>query len=199
MGGTSTPGVQETPLQQSQAKVASQQWADYQKRWVPVQNYYINRTQQNQAGRKAMAEGGLNTDVQQQYSKAGDRLTSSLESRGAGIGSSKDIFANAGLSLDKAAAQGSGRSAADIAVQRQYESGLQDIVSMGRGQKATSNQALEQIADLSGERATANAQISEQNAAGLGQAVGTVVGTPGGWGLGAAINSQSNQAPGLTA
>lgn len=204
MGGSTTPGVAESPLQKAQADVASKQWQDYSKRWVPVQSYFSNRTQSNLAGKKQLAEAGVNTDLQQQYGKAGSQLNAALASRGVGAGSSKDIFANAGLSLDQAAAAGSGKSSADAAVTRQYESGLQDIVGMGRGQKASSDQALSTLADLSGKQAESSAQIAEQNAAGLGQAAGTLIGTPGGWGLGAALNQQSkppdtNYAAGLTA
>lgn len=195
MGGSSTPGVQESPLQTAQAQVAQQQWSDYTKRWVPVQNYFSQRTQGGLGAKQQYAEGAANTNIKQSYGKADQQLNASEASRGALAGSNKDIFSTAGLSNDEGTATGAAKTAADASVQRQYEQGLSDIVGMGRGQQATSNQALSTIANLSGEQANESAQAAEQSAAGLWQGAGALGGAAEGYGLGLAGNQNQQQPP----
>lgn len=194
MGGSSTPGVQESPLQVSQAQIASQQFSDYQKRWVPVQQYFTSRTENNLGAKQQLAEGAANTDIRGQYGAAASKLNTALTSHGIMTGSNRDIMAQNNLSNDEAGASGLSRTATDTAVQRQYQAGLSDIVGMGRGQKATSDQALSTLADQSGQQAAASAEVSEQNAAGLGAAAGTLIGTPAGYGLASLGNRQSQPA-----
>lgn len=195
MGGSSTPGVQESPLQQTQAQIASQQFSDYQKRWVPVQQYFTSRTENNLGAKRQLAEGAANTDLRAQYGAAAGKLNTDLTSHGIMTGSNRDILAQNSLGNDEAGASGLSRTATDAAVQRQYQAGLSDIIGMGRGQKATSDQALSTLADQSGEQAAASAEISEQNAAGRGAVAGTLAGAPLGYGV-AALNNQQSQPQG---
>lgn len=192
MGGSSTPGVQESPLQTTQAQIASQQFSDYQKRWVPVQQYFTSRTENNLGAKQQLAEGAANTDLRAQYGAAAGKLNTDLTSHGIMTGSNRDIMAQNSLGTDEAGASGLSRTATDAAVQRQYQAGLSDIIGMGRGQKATSDQALSTLADQSGEQAASSAEISEQNAAGRGAVAGTLAGAPLGYGV-ASLNNQQSQ------
>lgn len=189
-GGGGGNQIKETPLQKTQAAVASEQWKDYEKRWLPVQQFFIRRTEGSEPSTKGLLEGRANADIQGRYGNAETGLNASLGARGAVAGSGKSIFGNARLAGDKASSLGSTLNNVDDAVTRHYLGGLQDIVQLGRGQRATSDSALSDIAGLSGQQAAAQAQIAEQDAAGLGEAIGTGVGTAGGYGLSALLNRQ---------
>lgn len=183
MSGGGGNQIPETPLQKAQAQVASQQWQDYQKRWLPVQQFFIQRTESNLPAKRAYLEGVGNTDVRGQFENAREGLNAALSQRGALPGSNASVFGNEKLASSKGQALGLNRTNVDDAVTRQYLGGLQDIVQMGRGQQATSDAALSDIAGMSGRSAAAQAQAAEQEAAGLGEAIGTGVGLGGGYGL----------------
>ena len=191
-GGNYVPA---TPLETEQANIAQQQWQDYNKRWLPVMQFYRDRTEGNLPARKEFAEGRADADVQRQYGNAAMGLESSLASSGSGPGSGKYLGALTDLAGSKGTELGLSRASADDAVQRQYEAGLSDIIAMGRGQQATSDQALASLADLSGQQAAASAQVAAQNAAGLGEAIGTGLGIGGGYGLQSAMPKQANIDP----
>ncbi len=190
MSGGGDTNVPETPLETAQANVAKAQYADYQKRWLPVQQQFIARTEGNEGAKKAASEGAANVDVQGRFGDAQQGLNTSLSNRGALPGSGKSIFGNTKFAGDKGQAAGLTRTNVDDVVDRQYMSGLQDIVSMGRGQRATSDQALSTIAGLSGQEATANAEASAQDAAGAGEAIGTGIGIGGSY-----LLPKANQTP----
>lgn len=175
--------IPETPLQIEQAKIAKDQYADYQKRWSPVITYYKNRTDKGLGFKKQLAAGEANTDIQSKFGQAGDALSAGLRSRGVETGSGKDVAARAKLSSSKAAALGGGLALSQDAVDQQYENAIQSIVGIGRGERVQANQALGTVAGLSGEQAGANAQAAAQDAAGLGQALGVGLGGAAAYGL----------------
>lgn len=195
MSGGSTPGVTESPLQKSQVNVAQQQWQAYSQKALPAISYWRNRAESNLGAKKQFAEGGADADTQNQFGAADQKLDTDLTSHGIDLGSGKGIFAQNSLSDSKAQALGLSKTDADAAIQQQYESGLGDIVSQGRGIQSTSDQGLATVADISGEQATQAAQLSEENAAGLGEAIGTGVGIGGGYGISSAMRGSPAPVP----
>lgn len=194
-GGGGSNVIPETPLQKTQAMVAAQQWSDYNKRWAPVQEFFINRTKGGQGAKQLFLEGKNNADVEGQFGNAEAGLNAALARKGALPGSGASIFAATKLAGDAGTSLGMGKVNVDDAVTRQYMGGLQDIVAMGRGQRATSNQALADVASLSGQVAAANAEAAQQDAAGLGEAIGTGVSMAGTYGLMGAMNRAKKGPP----
>lgn len=195
MSGGDTPGVTETPAQKAKAQVAQSQWQNYSKKSLPVISYWRDRSLANLGAKNEFAEGTSNADTRGAFGNAATKLDTDATSHGIDLGSDKGIFGQAGLSDNKAAALGLSKTDADAAVRQQYESGLGDIVSVGRGGQATSDQGLATVADLSGEQAAETAQLSEENAAGLGGAIGTGLGVPGGFGISSAMRGSPAPVP----
>lgn len=175
--------IPETPVEKAQADIAKQQYADYTKRWAPIITYYKNRTDQGLGGKKQLAAGEANTDIQGRFGQADEALSSNLKSRGIQSGSSKDVAARAKLSDSKSAALGGGLALSQDAVDQQYHNAIQNIVGIGRGERVQADQAMSTLAGLSGEQAQANAQAAAQDAAGLGEALGVGLGGAAAYGL----------------
>lgn len=177
MGGDN--GVEETPAQQALAQHANNLMADYQKRWVPVQQRMIETThlmgREGSAAREAAA-GRAGADVEARFGQAGQKLQAGLNASGAGVGSSKAKLAMGGLSLDKAAAKGQNVALSDQAITGAYMQGLSSIAALGRGERAQVNTGLADQASMSAKQAAQDAQISLQNRMGEAQLAGQAVG-----------------------
>jgi hypothetical protein len=173
MSGGGNSAVPETPLQQAQAQVAQQKWADYRQRWLPVQEFYKSRAEGGLPSRFGFATGEANADAQGQFGNAYGLVNTRMSQAGDVAGSNASIFGNVGLAGEQAGAAGLAKTNATDAVTRQYLAGLGDIVAMGRGQQATSDQSLNDLAGLSGQEAAAQAQAAEQDAEIPGTAAGT--------------------------
>lgn len=189
MSGGDTPGVQTTPAQKAQADVAVSKWKAYSAKSLPAINYWKSRTMANLGSKDQFAEGTGNVDARGAFGNAATKLDTDAVSHGIDLGSDKGIFGQVNLADNKAQALGLSKTDADAAVRQQYEFGLGDIVTVGQGGQASSDQGLATVADLSGEQAAQTAAVSEEDAAGLGSAIGTGLGIPGGYGISTAMRA----------
>lgn len=171
--------VKETEAQKAFADVASKNWDDYQRRWVPVQNVFKQRVEQIGAS-KPVAIGRAATDVTGEFGKARTGLDVSNASRGINVGSGRGIFGDANLDTSQASSKSAVMGSADRSIDEQYFKGLTDVINIGRGEKASAEFGSENLANMSAERARADAQNSQLASAGIGSGIGTAVGTAGG-------------------
>lgn len=188
--------VQETSQQKALAQFAAERFADYRKRWLPVQQRLAQQIEAmgapDSAARRA-AEGKANVDTQIAFGKAQGALEKSLTNSGAAPGSGRFNLADTGLAADAAKSKGLGMTVADQMIDDAYTQGLSALAATGQGQKASVDDSLARQARQSGAQAAADAEASlSAHAAQWG--VGAQL---AGAGLGAAMKPRTPQPPGM--
>ena len=178
-GGAS---VGETGAEQEQAAVAAAQAQDYFDRWVPVQDYYIQRAQ-DLGSMKNEAMGAAAGDAAGQFAAVQPHVEALLDRREAGVGSGRQVMGLADLSDAQAQSLGTGLAAMSGAVMNHYEQGLADIVAMGRGEQSSADAGFGALAQDSAAQARSDAQVAAADAAGTGEAIGSAMGLGGGYAL----------------
>lgn len=187
----------ETPRQRALAEYAANQWADYVKRWAPLQQRLAQQIQASGASdsvARRAAAGKANVDTQIQFGKAQGGLEKALTNSGAAPGSGRFNLAVTGMGADAAKSKGLGLTVADQMVDDAYVQGLSALAATGRGEKAMVSNSLAQQAAQSGRQAAADAEASlSEHAAQAG-----LVGQLAGYGLGAAMRPSAPQPAGMS-
>jgi hypothetical protein len=172
----------ETPQQRAMAQHATNMFADYQQRWLPVQQKLASQIEaMGKPGSAArnLAAGKASTDTAIQFGRAQGALEKGLSNTGALPGSARATAAEAGMGADRAAATGLGGVIADQQIDQAYTQGLSSLMAMGRGERASVGGELADQAAQSARQSQADAQASLQGR--MGEA--GMVGTLGGFGL----------------
>lgn len=185
--------VQETPQQRAMAEFARKSFDDFKTRWAPLQRRLAAQIQM--AGKadspaERLAEGKASTDTAIKFSEASKEAEKRLTGSGAGLGSPRATAAMAGMSDDQATSTGLGLSIADQQIEDAYIEGLGALTAMGRGERASVGDALGVQARQSMRQATADAETSLSNRAGVAGLAGQFAGYGlqqglKGWGPGA--------------
>lgn len=126
-------------------RIAVERWNDYQTRFVPVENEYIESVQQTDAD-YADARGGAAASVQQSFGAAEDDLRGNLFAAGLTPDSSQFTSAIEGLGLDRALSLGTAANEAEVATDNRHLQGLQSVVQMGQGQAMNAIQGKGEVA-----------------------------------------------------
>lgn len=157
-----------------QAQIAKDQWNKYKEIYEPLEKRVVGEAQSFGAPSDfAKAAGDAQATVSQQYSKARDQLT-----RQPGVDPSSAAYqaSMVGLNMAEAAQGAVQQNAARQGVQDTAYARKQSAVAMGKGLDTTASAGLGSVASSNASRAaTAQAQANQQ-AAGIGQLTGTVVG-----------------------
>lgn len=157
-----------------QAQIAKDQWNKYKEIYEPLEKQVVGEARGYETtANYAKAAGDAQATVSQQYSKARDQLT-----RQPGVDPSSAAYQSSMVGLNMAeAAQGAvQQNAARQGVQDTAYARKQAAVAMGKGLDTTAASGLGSVASSNASRAaTAQAQANQQ-AAGIGQLTGTVVG-----------------------
>ncbi len=189
--------VEETPQQRAMVQLASDQLADYEKRWRPVQMQFAKRVEsmggKDSAARRAAA-GAAATETTARFEQGRGALETALAGSGAGLSSGRAKAALIGMGDDQATSRGMGMAGSDQAVDDAYTQALGALASIGRGEKATATNAMAQQANTSARVAQNDASMSAANRAGNMQLAGTVAGI----GMGASMNRAPNIPKGFT-
>lgn len=130
-GGSNGPS--QTPEEAELGKIAIERWNDYQTRFKPIENQFIEDVQADASDYDA-ARGATTTAVQQNFGQAEDALKDNIFATGIDPSSSEFMDSLKGLSLDRALSGGTGLNETDLAVDNQHLQGLQTVVAMGQGQ-----------------------------------------------------------------
>lgn len=130
-------GGQETPEQTAEEKalgeIAIERWNDYQNRFVPIEDQYIEDVQKTDADFED-ARGRTTAAVNMAFDGAEDKVKQNLFASGVAPDSGQFIDAMDGISEDRGLSLGTGLNESDIAVDTQHLKGLQSVVQMGQGQ-----------------------------------------------------------------
>lgn len=169
-GGGST----ENEYTRAQGKISNEMYADYQQTYRPVESTLINKVTElgtdaamERSSGNAVAETGL------QFAKQRGALERSLTSYGVDPSSGKYAGKMASMGLAEASASAANGNAARANQRAQYISGLQNIVSVGRGVQASASSGLASAGQQQSAADSAARAAKAQGEASAGAAVGT--------------------------
>lgn len=157
-----------------QSQIAKEQWNKYKEIYEPLEKQVVAEAQNYEnPARYAKAAGDAQATVSQQFSKARDQLT-----RQPGVDPSSAAYqaSMVGLNMAEAAQGAVQQNTARQGVQDTSYARKQAAVAMGKGLDTTAASGLASVASANASRAaTAQAQANQQ-AAGIGQLTGTIIG-----------------------
>lgn len=170
--------VKETPQQRAMAEHAANLYADYKKRWLPVQQNLAAQVQEMgkaDSSARHLATGKAATDTAAQFAGAQGALEKTL-ANSTGLGSSRAKLAITGMGEDRAKATGLGTTIADQQIDDAYTEALGALAATGRGERAQVSNSLTRQAGMSAHQAQADAQAALTERMGQARVVGTVAG-----------------------
>lgn len=137
-GGGQTP--QTNPEEQALAAISQQKWNEYKKRYIPLENQWIEQVQSldnpmyhNQASSQVSNESKIQFGAQ----------TPGLANSTVGGGVGNADYLNQAKTISQA------RNKANLGVTDRYLKGLEGVIAMGQGQSVQSLQGLSDVADTS--------------------------------------------------
>ncbi|SHO54416.1 hypothetical protein [Vibrio quintilis] len=169
--------VKETSYEKAAADVANQQWDIYKNELSQYEDNFIDRVG-NYNSDSNMADTKSDTDLayNSSYSQARDNAAANMTASGIDPSSKKFGSAQADLTTNQATSQAQTVNQAQSSEQDKYTAGLQDVVALGSGQKATALAGLSDVASMSASKARSDAETSFNTSAGLKQTVGAAAG-----------------------
>ena len=187
-GGGDKP--KQTAEEKELGRIAVERWNDYQVRFKPIEDQYINDVQMTDSDFNQV-RGSTATSVQQAFSGAETDLTNNLFASGVDPSSGAFIDALDGVSQDRGLSLGTGINEAENAVDNAHVQGLQNVVAMGQGQATQAIDGMGQMAGNATNEAINRSNNSfQERSAGL-QLAGTVAGA----GTAMYMNSPSSATP----
>lgn len=177
MCGGGDTDIANTEAQKALAEVAAGKWTDYQEKFVPMQNEFIQDVQ-DMDGQKAMDEA---TNV------AGVTNSSNVTSQ---VGGTAQAMAASGVNPNSTqfkqgvsnAAQSAGVTAAgntskvQVSQQDRYLQGLDAVNAMGSGQEASAISGMGDLAEMSHQDSVNSYQNNIQSQQSTNQVIGAGVG-----------------------
>lgn len=167
--------VKETAEEQALAKIAAEQWNEYQSRFVPMENKFIEGVQQTEDD-YAYAEGVGAGRVQEEASDAAKTYRGMATKTGAQPGSGKGISMMSGLAAKTGKAGAEVVTDAHDAVDDLHNRGLMTAVQMGRGQAADAQLGLTEVASDASRKGIRDSYNRFTEGAANQQAVGQAAG-----------------------
>ena len=137
--------VKETSEEKEIAKISREQWNEYQTRFRPFEDEWIKNTEMD-AGDHAKMTGQVNTAVGSEFDK--EQAVGEKQMFKAGMDPSSGVYKAmvSGVNVDRGAATGKSKSISSQAVDDQTYQGLQQAISLGRGQAVTAGRDMTSLA-----------------------------------------------------
>lgn len=157
--------VKESEQERALTEIAGQQLQDYQARWEPLQMAAAGKIEEMgkaNSWERQMAKGQVAAENRANFSATADKVDAAQTNSGAGIGSGRFMANESGVADDQARSTGMGIQKADTAIDRAYTQGLSNLMSIGRGEKASANDSFAQLAQSGAQEAQGNAMDSAQ-------------------------------------
>lgn len=183
-GGPDTP--EQTPEERALGEIAIERWNDYQNRFVPIEDQYIEDVQKTESDFED-ARGKTTAAVNMAFDGAEEKVKDNLIASGVAPDSGQFIKAMDGITEDRGLSLGTGLNESDIAVDTQHLKGLQSVVQMGQGQAGDALDGMGSVAADATRDAIDRAERSFQNR----QAGLHLVGNVAGAGAAGYMNSSS--------
>lgn len=174
--------VKETAAEKEAAAVAKEQWDLYKSELSPYEDMFMSKVDKlnsEQAYDKSAAD--TNLGYQQAFTEARGNTANSLASAGVDPASGKYQAAMDDITTRQATGQIDTTNRAQTDQANKYIAGLQDVVSIGQGQKAEALQGFSSQANAAQRQAISDASNAQASANARASAVGTGLGLAGGY------------------
>ena len=156
--GKKSDEQKETKYQKELAKVAADQWNDYQDTFVPVENEYIRKTKHmGDESQYDKVAGDINSSFNSSYDEAGRQVDRGLAAAGVNPASGKASGAQTNLIEDKLGKENQTTSAGQHNATQRYTGNMKNVVAIGKGQQAQATAGLQDISAASGRKASSDA------------------------------------------
>lgn len=167
--------IKETAEEREMAKIATEQWNDYQQRFLPLENRLFGEVRSTE-GEYAQAAGYTNAATSQAFDGGEERARAGLFAGGSRPGSGKFADTMSGLANDEALSGALNQVDTGQQVSNQEISGLQSLVGLGRGQTNSAQGLLASGASNAQSQAYQDARNALQNRMNVQAGIGTVAG-----------------------
>ena len=184
MGKGGSNEVKETEAQKAQAEVAQKQWDLYKTDLQQYEDIFMDKVDAlNNENEYDKLAGTAALGTAQSFGSARQGLADNLAAAGVDPTSGRYQEAMKDLETDQALSQTDTTNRAQSSQQDKYVAGLQDVASIGQGQKAEALQGYSDLASSSLNKAAVNAQTALANKGATQGAVGAVAGAGLAYGL----------------
>lgn len=171
------PSVEETKEEQAFAEIAGKKWQYYQDNFKSLESDYMDDVDAlNTDGARDFASGAAGSSTAAAFDDAQKQAAKELIGGGINPSSGKFQSTISGLSDYQGMAATENKTMAENSVDDQYVGGLQNISAIGRGQSATAQAGMGDLASNAASKATSDAYSSFNKKAGTINAIGSVGG-----------------------
>jgi len=171
--------IQETSAEIEASKIAEEQWRDYQARFVPAENKFIESVHLDEDD-KHQVKGQVSASVARQEKNAQDTVARANLASGYSPGSGRAVAGASDISLKAAQAGSASQTRAGEAVTDKSLAGIQAVVNMGRGEASDANLGLGDVARQSVSRAISDAQADQADRLSRREEIGSGIGVAAG-------------------
>ena len=169
--------VKETSLQKAQADIASEQWSTYQNDLKQYEDLFMDKVDNlNDESNYTKVAGDAATQTSSAFGQARQKTSDNLAASGVDPTSGKYQAAMSDITKSQVASQIDTTNKAQNDQASKYTAGLSDVVSLGAGQKADALSGYSSLARSSAAKASADAEASYNEHAGMVNALGTAAG-----------------------
>ena len=181
-GGGGSGEVKETPYDKELASLASARFGRYQQKFVPAENFVIDKATDLQ-GLEKKAKDIASVDYGATFADGEQQLARGLGARGAAPSSGAFKAGVKQYGLDRGQSTASGMMDVANQVRDINAQNLGNLVSYGQGQDAQAVQSLQRVANTANRQAILDAQASLAAKQAIGQSIGQLAGYGIGYGL----------------
>lgn len=184
MGKGGSNEVKETAAQKAQAEVAKKQWDLYQSDLRQYEDIFMNKVDNlNSQEQYDKIAGTAALGTAQSFGAARQGLSDGMAASGIDPTSGRYQEAMRDLETEQALSQTDNVNRAQSSQQDRYVAGLQDVASIGQGQKAEALQGYSDLAASSLSKAASNAQAALATKQATSGAIGSLAGAYGAYKL----------------
>lgn len=188
--GKGSSEIEETSAEKAAAGVAKEQWDLYKNELSQYEDQFMEKVDDlNSEQNYDNLAGDTNLAYQQAFTQARSNTADSLASAGVDPTSGKYKATMDDLTEQQIGKQIDTTNRVQTDQANKYVAGLQDVVSMGVGQKAEALSGYDSIATNAQKQAISDASTAQSNASATAGAVGTVAGA----GLAAYFNADGTK------
>ena len=178
--GKGSSEIKETSAEKAAAGVAKEQWDLYKNELSQYEDIFMDKVDDlNNESEYSKVASDTNLGYQQAFTEARGNTANSLASAGVDPTSGKYQAAMDDITTRQATGQIDTTNRAQTDQANKYIAGLQDVVSIGQGQKAEALQGLGSQANAAQRQAFTDASNAQASAGAIGNAVGTGIGLAG--------------------
>lgn len=195
-GGSSSNEIKETSQQKAQAEVAMKQWRLYQDTLKPQENLFIKKADKlNDPQQYERAAATSNLGYQSQYGQVRQQQAQQLAAQGVNPADGKFARSLEDIATDQQTGQTDNTTRYQVNQADKYLAGLQQVSALGAGQKDDALRGYSNLADMSLQRASADAQNTMMRRQSQAEGAGTLMGAAGAGALAWAKNGSFNKTP----